>query len=83
MTGHLLGAAGAVEAILSILAIRDRFAPATINIDNLDPEIPLDVVRRRAPQLRDGDIAVLNNSSVSGATTWLCCCGLPELRARR
>ena len=37
-------AAGALEALLSILAIRDRLAPATINIDELDPAIPLDVV---------------------------------------
>ena len=62
MTGHLLGAAGALEALLSILAIRDRLAPATINIDELDPSIPLDVVRGEHRTLPDGDIAVMDNS---------------------
>ena len=62
MTGHLLGAAGALEALLSILAIRDRLAPATINIDELDPAIPLDVVRGEHRTLPDGDLAVMDNS---------------------
>ena len=62
MTGHLLGAAGALEALLSILAIRDRLAPATINIDELDPAIPLDVVRGDHRTLPDGDLAVMDNS---------------------
>jgi 3-oxoacyl-[acyl-carrier-protein] synthase II len=39
MTGHLLGAAGALEGVLTVLAIRDRLAPATVNVDDLDPEI--------------------------------------------
>jgi len=62
MTGHLLGAAGSLEAVFSILSVRDRIAPATINIDNLDPAIPLDVVRGEHRTLPDGDLAVLNNS---------------------
>ncbi len=62
MTGHLLGAAGALEALFTILAIRDRKAPATINIDNLDPAIPLDVVRGEHRTLPDGDIAAMDNS---------------------
>jgi len=62
MTGHLLGAAGALEALFSILAIRDRKAPATINVDDLDPKIPLDVVRGEHRALPDGDIAVMDNS---------------------
>jgi len=62
MTGHLLGAAGALEAVFSILSVRDRLAPATINIDNLDPDIRLDVVRGEHRSLPDGDVAVLNNS---------------------
>jgi len=62
MTGHLLGAAGALEALLSILAIRDRLAPATINIDELDPKIQLDVVRDEHRTLPDGDIAAMDNS---------------------
>jgi 3-oxoacyl-[acyl-carrier-protein] synthase II len=62
MTGHLLGAAGAVEALFTILAVRDRVAPATINLDNLDPAIPLDVVSGEHRTLPDGDIAAMDNS---------------------
>ena len=42
--GHLLGASGAVEAVLTVLAVYERKAPVTINLENQDPEIPLDVV---------------------------------------
>ncbi|HEY7989069.1 MAG TPA: beta-ketoacyl-ACP synthase II [Lapillicoccus sp.] len=62
MTGHLLGAAGALEALFTILAVRDRLAPATINIDDLDPAIPLDVVRGEHRTLPDGDVAAMDNS---------------------
>lgn len=62
MTGHLLGAAGALEAILTILSVHHRTVPATINLDNQDPEIPLNVVKGQALSLPDGDIAALNNS---------------------
>lgn len=62
MTGHLLGAAGALETILTILAVRDRTAPATINVDNFDPEVALDVVHGEHRTLPSGDIAALNNS---------------------
>jgi 3-oxoacyl-[acyl-carrier-protein] synthase II len=48
MIGHLLGAAGAVEAIFSILAIRDNIAPPTINLDNPDEACPLDYVPHKA-----------------------------------
>jgi 3-oxoacyl-[acyl-carrier-protein] synthase II len=62
MTGHLLGAAGALEALFTILAVRDRIAPATINIDDLDPAIPLDVVRGEHRTLPEGDLAAMDNS---------------------
>jgi 3-oxoacyl-[acyl-carrier-protein] synthase II len=62
MTGHLLGAAGALETILSILAIHHRLAPATINLDDFDSAISLDVVHGEHRKLPEGDIAALNNS---------------------
>jgi 3-oxoacyl-[acyl-carrier-protein] synthase II len=62
MTGHLLGAAGALETIFTILAIHQRLAPATINLDDFDPAISLDVVHGENRKLPEGDIAALNNS---------------------
>ena len=64
MTGHLLGAAGALEAVFSILSVRDRIAPATTNIEELDPAILLDVVRGEHRALgEDGaPVTVLDNS---------------------
>jgi 3-oxoacyl-[acyl-carrier-protein] synthase II len=60
MTGHLLGAAGAIEAIMCVLAIRDRVAPPTINYQTPDPECDLDYVPNQARPL---DIqAALSNS---------------------
>ena len=44
MTGHMLGAAGAFEAMVTILAMRDGFAPPTVNLENADPECDLDYV---------------------------------------
>ncbi|MFM5904715.1 MAG: beta-ketoacyl-[acyl-carrier-protein] synthase family protein [Micrococcales bacterium] len=60
-TGHLLGGAGAIEAIFTILALHNRTAPPTINLENQDPEIPLDVVvtPRKLP---DGPILAVSNS---------------------
>ena len=46
MTGHCVGAAGVIEAMISTLAIRDSFYPATINLDNPDAECDLDYVPR-------------------------------------
>ena len=64
MTGHLLGAAGAVEAVFAICAVRERIAPPTINITEVDPVIDLDVVRDEPRQLGDGTrpVIALNNS---------------------
>ncbi len=62
MTGHLLGAAGAVESILTILALRNRLAPPTINVTELDPEIELDVVLDKPRPLPEGPLVALNNS---------------------
>jgi len=62
MTGHLLGAAGALESIFTVLALHHRLAPPTINVDDLDPEVELDVVRKEPRSLPAGDIAAVNNS---------------------
>ncbi|MBL1436627.1 MAG: beta-ketoacyl-ACP synthase II [Rhodobacteraceae bacterium] len=64
--GHLLGAAGAVEAIFSILAIRDQIAPPTINLDNPDVESKLDLAPNKAVK-RKIDV-VLSNSFGFGGT---------------
>lgn len=63
MTGHLLGAAGALEAVFCALSVRDRVAPPTINIENLDPAVDLDIVRDTPrPLAAEGDLLVLDNS---------------------
>jgi 3-oxoacyl-[acyl-carrier-protein] synthase II len=62
MTGHLLGGAGAVESIFTVLTLRDRLVPPTANLHNLDPQINLDVVAGKPRELPAGDIAALNNS---------------------
>ena len=62
MTGHLLGGAGAVESIFTVLALRDRLVPPTANLHNLDPQINLDIVAGAPRPLPAGDIAALNNS---------------------
>ncbi len=63
MTGHLLGGAGALESVFTILALRDRMAPPTINVDNPDPELEVDLVRNTARALpASGDLAAINNS---------------------
>jgi 3-oxoacyl-[acyl-carrier-protein] synthase II len=62
MTGHLLGGAGAIESVFLVKAIQDRMAPPTINIDNLDPSVTIDVVCDKPRALPTGDIAALNDS---------------------
>jgi 3-oxoacyl-[acyl-carrier-protein] synthase II len=63
MTGHLLGGAGGVESVATILALYHRVAPQTINIENLDPEIDVDIIRDEPRKLPvEGRIAALNDS---------------------
>jgi 3-oxoacyl-[acyl-carrier-protein] synthase II len=62
MTGHLLGGAGAIESVFIVKALQDRLAPPTINIENLDPAVTVDVVRDKPRALPAGDIAALNDS---------------------
>jgi 3-oxoacyl-[acyl-carrier-protein] synthase II len=63
MTGHLLGAAGAIESIAAVLAMRDRKAPPTINLDDPDDEVRVDVVAGSPRDLpAEGTLHALNNS---------------------
>jgi 3-oxoacyl-[acyl-carrier-protein] synthase II len=61
-TGHLLGAAGAVEAIATLLALRDRVAPPTRNLDDPDDAVDLDIARVDPRPLRSGPLAAVSNS---------------------
>ena len=62
MTGHMLGAAGAVEGIYTVLALHHRLVPATLNLHQQDPEVDLDVVHGAPRALSSGDLIALNNS---------------------
>ena len=62
MTGHLLGGAGAIESIFVVLALKNRIAPPTINIENLDEAVVVDVVRDTPRPLPAGPIAAINDS---------------------
>jgi 3-oxoacyl-[acyl-carrier-protein] synthase II len=62
LTGHLLGAAGALESIATILALYHRTMPPTANVDDLDDEIRLDVVRGQPRELGAGQLAAMNNA---------------------
>ncbi|MCA1452304.1 beta-ketoacyl-ACP synthase II [Bradyrhizobium sp. BRP22] len=64
-TGHLLGAAGAIEAIFSILAIRDNVAPPTINLDNPSMETAIDLVPH-TPRKREINVALSNSFGFGG-----------------
>jgi 3-oxoacyl-[acyl-carrier-protein] synthase II len=68
--GHLLGAAGAVEAIFSILTIRDRVVPPTINLDNPSVDTPIDLVPHQARK-RDVDTALSNSFGFGGTNASL------------
>jgi len=65
MTGHLLGAAGAIESAFTILAIRDQIAPPTINLDNPDVETSLDLVPHKAKPMKI-DVAMSNSFGFGG-----------------
>jgi 3-oxoacyl-[acyl-carrier-protein] synthase II len=65
MTGHLLGAAGVLEAVFSVLAIRDQVAPPTINLDNPGPDCDLDYVPHTARQMKI-DVTASNSFGFGG-----------------
>ncbi len=65
MHGHLIGAAGAIEAIISALAIRDQYFPATINLDEADPECDLDYVPNKGVE-GEINVAVSNSLGFGG-----------------
>jgi 3-oxoacyl-[acyl-carrier-protein] synthase II len=64
MTGHLLGGAGAVESVAAVLALREHVAPPTINLDDLDEDVPVEVATEARPLSKRGSepMAVLNNA---------------------
>jgi 3-oxoacyl-[acyl-carrier-protein] synthase II len=62
MTGHVLGGAGALESLITVLSLREGLVPATANLDDLDDAVDLDIVRGEPRKLPDGPIAALNNS---------------------
>ncbi|MFC7388023.1 beta-ketoacyl-ACP synthase II [Sphaerisporangium rhizosphaerae] len=61
-TGHLLGGAGGIESVFTIKALYDRVVPPTINIDDLDEGVEVDIVRGEPRKLPEGQIAAINNS---------------------
>ncbi|HGM7071411.1 beta-ketoacyl-ACP synthase II [Serratia sp. IR-2025] len=66
MTGHLLGAAGAIESIFTVLALRDQAVPPTINLDNPDEGCDLDFVPHEARQVRDMEFSLCNSFGFGG-----------------
>ncbi|HDJ1438842.1 beta-ketoacyl-ACP synthase II [Serratia rubidaea] len=66
MTGHLLGAAGAIESIFTVLALRDQAVPPTINLDNPDEGCDLDFVPHEARQTKDMEYTLCNSFGFGG-----------------
>jgi len=63
MTGHLLGGAGALETIATVLALHDRVVPPTINLENPEPDLGIDIAANvKRPLAAEGDLAAINNS---------------------
>ena len=62
MTGHLLGGAGALETIATLLALRDRTVPPTINLEDPEPGLGIDIAANVTRELPAGDLAAINNS---------------------
>jgi len=65
MTGHLLGGAGGIESVFTVLALRDQIAPPTINLDDPDPDCDLDYCANQAREMRI-DVAAKNNFGFGG-----------------
>ncbi|PSJ20124.1 beta-ketoacyl-ACP synthase II, partial [Halomonas sp. ND22Bw] len=65
MTGHLLGAAGAIEAAFCVLAIRDQVAPPTINLNDPEMETPIDLAANKAKSMKI-DVAMSNSFGFGG-----------------
>ncbi|CRL63691.1 beta-ketoacyl-ACP synthase II [Proteus mirabilis] len=66
MTGHLLGAAGAIESIFTILSLRDQIVPPTINLDNQDENCHLDFVPHKARKVENMEYALCNSFGFGG-----------------
>ena len=62
MTGHLLGGAGAMEAVFTILALRDRIAPPTINLSNPEPDLTVRISGTEGTPLPEGELYAINNA---------------------
>jgi 3-oxoacyl-[acyl-carrier-protein] synthase II len=62
MTGHLLGGAGALETIATVMALHDRMIPPTINLEDPEPGLEIDIAANTARALPSGDLAGINNS---------------------
>ena len=79
--GHLLGAAGSVEAIFSILALRDGVVPPTLNLDNPSPSCDIDLVPQTA-QERKVKYVLSNSFGFGGTNASLIFAGPPDFRDR-
>ena len=62
MTGHLLGGAGALETLASVMALKERIVPPTINLDNMEPGLEIDIAANEPRRLPAGPLAARNNS---------------------